>query len=80
MMDSKQIGRIVHYHRKKAGLSQQQLADLAGLGKTVVFDVEKGKITIRYETLLKLLDVLNIKIEFHSPFMKSYEEQLDEKS
>lgn len=55
----KEIGKIIHFHRKKAGLSQVQLADLAGLGKTVVFDAEKGKLSIRYETLLKLLSVLN---------------------
>jgi y4mF family transcriptional regulator len=79
-MDSKHTGRIVHFHRKIAGISQQQLADLAGVGKTVVFDIEKGKMTIRYETLLKVLHVLNIKIEFRSPLMQAFREQLNEES
>jgi y4mF family transcriptional regulator len=77
---SRPVGQIVRFHRKKAGLSQQQLAELAGLGKTVVFDVEKGKMSIRYETLLKLLNVLNIEIQFHGPLMKLCEEQLNENS
>lgn len=71
----KEIGKIIHFHRKKAGLSQVQLADLAGLGKTVVYDAEKGKLSIRYETLLKLLSVLNISIEFQSPFMKAFKKK-----
>ena len=36
-------GKIVKWHRKKSGLTQNELADLAGVGKSVVFDVEHGK-------------------------------------
>lgn len=53
---------------------------LSGVGKTVVFDLEKGKITVRLATLLKVLRVLNIKIEFKSPLMGLFEEQVNEKS
>jgi len=68
-MDSKIIGDIVKFHRKKAGLNQIALAELAGVGKTVVFDIEKGKETVKYKTLISVLDVLNIKIELKSPLM-----------
>lgn len=37
------MASIIRGHRKKAGLTQKELADLAGLGKTVIFDIEKGK-------------------------------------
>lgn len=77
-MDAKEIGKIIRSHRKESGLSQHKLAKIAGLGKTVVFDVEKGKLSIRFDTLLKLLDVLNIKIDFHSPLMRAFEEQISE--
>ena len=63
------ISQIVKFHRKKSGLTQKQLADLAGVGKTVIFDIEKGKETIQFLTLKKVLDVLNISIEFKSPLM-----------
>jgi transcriptional regulator with XRE-family HTH domain len=63
------ISDIVWFHRKKSGLSRIQLADLAGVGKTVIYDIEKGKETIRFSTLQKVLNALNIKITFTSPLM-----------
>jgi transcriptional regulator with XRE-family HTH domain len=70
------ISDIVLFHRKKSGLSRNQLADLAGVGKTVIYDIEKGKETIRFLTLQKVFKALNIKITFTSPLM----EMLNEKS
>lgn len=77
-MDMSLIAAIIRYHRKKSGLSQAELAKLAGLGKTVIFDIEKGKLSIRLETLLKVMDVLNIKMEFQSPLMAFFMESLNE--
>ena len=67
---------IILFHRKASGLTRKQLADLAGVGKTVIYDIEKGKETVRFSTLQKVLKVLNIKITFTSPLM----EVLNEKS
>ena len=58
---------MVRKHRKLTGLSQAELAKLAGVGKTVVYDIEAGKRSIRFDTLEKILTVLNIKIIFESP-------------
>ena len=52
------------------GLSQAELAKFAGVGKTVVFDLEHGKLSTRYDTLMKILAVLNISISFDSPVMQ----------
>lgn len=71
---------MIHFHRKKGGLSQQQLAALSGVGKTVVFDIEKGKLTIRFDTLLKIMNILNIRLDFLSPLMKLFKENPYEKS
>lgn len=68
-MDYK-LNEIVLFHRKKSGLSRNQLADLAGVGKTVIYDIEKGKETIRFSTLQKVLTALNVKINFTSPLME----------
>jgi transcriptional regulator with XRE-family HTH domain len=42
-MITNEIGNIIRFHRKKSGLTQKALADIAGVGKTVVFDIENGK-------------------------------------
>jgi len=68
-MTSKQIGKTIIFHRKKSRLTQKQLAELAGVGKTVVFDIEKGKETVQLNSLLKVLSVLNIKLEMKSSLM-----------
>jgi y4mF family transcriptional regulator len=62
------IANNVRYCRKQSGLSQQALAKLAGVGKTVIFDIEKGKETVQFNTLLKVFDVLNIQIILKTPF------------
>lgn len=70
-----EIGEVIRVHRKEAGLTQKQLADLAGVGKTAVFDIEKGKESIRLDTLVKVLQALNIEMLFDSPLMKRTNEK-----
>ena len=69
MLEPQTLADIIRKHRKAAGLSQLQLAELAGVGKTVVFDLEKGKETIRLDTLRKILSVLNLSVQLTSPLM-----------
>jgi len=71
----KPIAEIVRFHRKQSGLSRKQLADMAGVGKTVIFDIENGKKTIRFSTLKKVLTALNIKINLESPLMERMHEE-----
>ncbi|MBD0725106.1 transcriptional regulator [Flavobacterium sp. L1I52] len=69
-MNGFDLGAFIKEHRKKAGLTQIELANLAGVGKTTVFDIEKNKETVRWNNLLAVLKVLNIKIEFKSSINK----------
>ena len=66
------LGEMIRGHRKKAGLTQKELADLAGVGKTVIFDIEQGKETIQIRTLWLICAALNISIDFSSPLMEEY--------
>ena len=68
------IAQAVLAHRKEAGLTQKQLADLAGVGKTVVFDIEKAKASVRFDTLMKVLDALSIEIHLDSPLVRRRDE------
>ncbi|MCP4152220.1 MAG: helix-turn-helix transcriptional regulator [bacterium] len=63
------IGSIVKEHRKHSGLSRIELAEIAGVGKTLIYDIEHGKDSVRFAGLKKVLDALNIKIVLQSPLM-----------
>jgi len=63
------LHNVVKYHRRLSGLSQAQLAKLAGVGKTVIFDIEHGKESVQFDTLKKVLAALNIKFTWQSPVL-----------
>lgn len=61
---------IVRHHRRLSGLSQAQLAKVAGVGKTVIFDIEHGKESVQFDTLKKVLAALNIRFILQSPVLE----------
>ena len=80
MAQSQKLAEVIRLHRKSANLSRIQLAELAGVGKTVVYDIEKGKESVQLDTLQKILKVLNIKIVLTSPIMDNLISTENEKS
>lgn len=72
-MTHQEIANTIKYFRKQSGLTQFKLAQMAGVGKTVVFDIEKGKTTVQLNSLLKILEVLNIRLELITPFAQERE-------
>jgi y4mF family transcriptional regulator len=71
-MNALEIGNLIRYHRKAAGLTQKELADLAGIGKTVVFDLEKGKESVQIDTMLAMFSVLNMALKVEGPLVEKY--------
>jgi y4mF family transcriptional regulator len=69
MEQTQELAQIIKMHRKAAKLNRVQLAELSGVGKTVIYDIEKGKESVQLDTLRKILKVLNIKIMLKSPLM-----------
>jgi len=66
------LGEIIFFHRKKAGISRMDLGMIAGVGKTVIYDIEHGKKTLKIKTLLKILKALNIRMYLDSPLMEHF--------
>jgi DNA-binding XRE family transcriptional regulator len=79
MAHPQELADAIKMHRKAAKLSRIRLAEMAGVGKTVIYDIEKGKDTIQLNTLRKILRVLNIKIELKSPLMNNLQIDRNEK-
>lgn len=72
-----ELHNILLYHRKQAKLSRNELAELAGVGKTVIYDLEKGKKSVKWLTITTILEALNINIIFQSPLMEEYESSIN---
>lgn len=61
MKEQELVGKNVKGFREKAGLSQEALADLAGVHRTYVNSVEQGRINISVVNLFKIAKGLGIE-------------------
>lgn len=59
-----ELGLNIAYYRKLKGMTQAQLAQEVGISRTHISNIEAPKMAtqISVETLLKVADVLDIKI------------------
>ena len=55
-----QFGLNVVYYRKKKRYSQTQLAELVDIHRTYVSSIELGKVSVSFDVLFKLAEVLEI--------------------
>lgn len=55
------LGAQLRSRRKALGLTQAQLADLAGCGPDFLYDLERGKRSIRLDKLVPVLDALGLR-------------------
>ena len=58
--DFRVIGNRLLAFRKKAGLTQIEVAEAAGLSDRTYADIERGSVNMRIETILRICDVLHI--------------------
>lgn len=62
-MDVKvEYGKKVREIRKSEGVSQESLADLAGLDRTYISDIENGKRNVSIETIFKIAGALETSV------------------
>jgi HTH-type transcriptional regulator/antitoxin HipB len=59
---ARRIGTAVRERRKRLGVTQQALAQMAGCGLVFVYNIEHGKPSLRFDKLLDVLDVLGLEI------------------
>ena len=58
------IGTVLKAAREKAGLTQIELAEKAGVTRAYYADVERGRYTPSLRVLSKLSEILNIDLNF----------------
>jgi transcriptional regulator with XRE-family HTH domain len=57
------LGRRLSALREKRGLSQTQLADMAGIGRAHLSQIENGAVAARIDTLYAIAQTLDLKLE-----------------
>ena len=56
------LGDAIRHYRKQAGLTQAQLAEMAGLQRSYLSELERGKETEQLARLLRVLRQLGVRI------------------
>lgn len=56
------LGRLIHGARKERGLTQQGLAEKAGVSRAWLARVESGHRSAEFERILRVLDVLEFDL------------------
>lgn len=65
--DPESIGRAIRRVRRAQGLTQADVAALADVGVVTVYNVERGKPTVRLDALGRLASVLGLQIALIAP-------------
>lgn len=73
---ARKFGFLIRKLRTKAGLSQEDFADLCGLHRTYIGSIERGEKTVTIETANKLAQALNFTLS--QLFLKLEQEQFSQ--
>ena len=60
ILDFHEIGNRLFAIRKRAGMTQAEVAEAAGLSDRTYADIERGTVNMRIETILRICTVLHI--------------------
>jgi y4mF family transcriptional regulator len=58
-----ELTTAVRERRRELGITQEQLADITGVHRAFVSQLERGKATVRFDLLLRLVQALGMDIE-----------------
>lgn len=64
MNDRERIGKQIAEIRKEKGISQAKLSELTGIGSGHIARIELGKYSTGIDTLSKIAEALEYKIDF----------------
>jgi len=69
---SDQLASLVRFHRKRAGLTQVDMASLADVSRKVVQDLEASRDGVSWRNLMAVLAVLNVKLRPTGPLINEW--------
>jgi len=69
---SDQLASLIRFHRKRAGLSQVDMASMADVSRKVVQDLEASRDGVSWRNLIAVLGVLNVKLRPDGPLIEEW--------
>lgn len=70
IMTQQEIGKAIKDRRKKLGVNQQTLADLASVAVNTVVAIERGEGNPQLSTLLTILDTLGLQLDVNTKLLE----------
>ena len=64
MNERERIGKRIAELRHKAGISQEKLAELSGVGYSHIARIEMGRYSVGIDTLAKIAQVFKMRLDF----------------
>ncbi len=61
--NAQEVGLAIRAHRRELGLSQSALADVIGVNRRVVGELERGKATVRLEIVLETARAVGLDLD-----------------
>ncbi len=62
-MKIEELGKLIKHRRKVLGLTIRDLADLTGMSKTTISQIESGVRNPTFQVLQNIFEYLNLEIE-----------------
>ena len=62
-METDDVGKTLREVRRENGLTQRQLADLAGVSERTLRDIEKGRGGVSFAAVVEVASVLGLRLE-----------------
>ena len=62
-MKIEELGKLIKHRRKVLGLTIRDLADLTGMSKTTISQIESGVSNPTFEVLQNIFEYLNLEIK-----------------
>lgn len=76
-MQEEQLASLISWHRRRAGLSQVDLARYAGVSRYVVQDLEAGAGRTTWARMMPVLRALNLRLEPQGPLVREWKAETD---
>jgi hypothetical protein len=77
-MQTEQLASLISWHRRRADLSQVELARHAGVSRYVVQDLEAGAGRTTWARMLPVLHALNIQLVPQGPLVNEWLAETEE--